>query len=851
MSSRRSSPLAFSWLPLPLFLSLFLSLFFFIALPVTAQGDEAAGDGNADAGDAAEQKPPTMAELAYADALEVFRGGKRKKQSKREFKRECEELFQRIVDEYPDTNERIASVYCRSLCQAKQARYERAIEGIEEFLAMPSDSVPPVRAYLLLGECRYKMRRWDEAAQPFEKVIADFPDSALIPEALFWLGLCLREGQRFDEAWKHWEALQLSYENSPYVQKASLETLVPAAERIAPHVQGYKKLRRKARRPEDEQLQELELYLKEIGKVQGEESEKFLLKVLTSEKGDLQQSAVEPLLNVSGPRATRKLLEQLGKFAPDTRREAFHALQAFQLKGLPLEKLLAKHTHEDRFLQVRNAALELLGRIDSLEAVTLIVDSVQNEAKAASRPSLTQDTYTRKNISVIRALRDTREEAALEYLYTTLKSPETPLVRRMVIADALGHTRGAGAPTALTAVLAEREGLGQIALQSLGRLRDRDTLIPILNELKNRGDDFEFQLAVLEVIGLMPEPPPADDLLALGQHREADFRIQWLLCVKNFLNDPAVLRGVLKYFEDPDWQVRQAAIEIIGGFRNFDVIDTLIRRLAEEPEKALRPIIRERLALITGSDYGDDVAVWQEYWKQAKDRWHELEKARQKRAAKRAGDGSVAKQPGFQTGLYFGLRIEANNVLFLIDGSASMGAEVTVLGADTQPVTMTKMAVAREELVAALSGLDEDKRFNVAVFRNDHMVAFPKARKPTSKAIDTTESWLMGLTPKGNTDLYGVMKWAMDVENVGAIFLLSDGDPTGVGTITDTKTILEKIMEKNRTRDIAIYTVSLGVKSELMRSLAKLNYGKYVRAGIFGVEIEGQDNDGGNGGVDF
>ena len=197
----------------------------------------------------------------------------------------------------------------------------------------------------------------------------------------------------------------------------------------------------------------------------------------------------------------------------------------------------------------------------------------------------------------------------------------------MVIADALGHTRGAGAPTALTAVLAEREGLGQIALQSLGRLRDRDTLIPILNELKNRGDDFEFQLAVLEVIGLMPEPPPADDLLALGQHREADFRIQWLLCVKNFLNDPAVLRGVLKYFDDPDWQVRQAAIEIIGGFRNFDVIDTLIRRLAEEPEKALRPIIRERLALITGSDYGDDVAVWQEYWKQAKDRWHELEKA--------------------------------------------------------------------------------------------------------------------------------------------------------------------------------------------------------------------------------
>ena len=63
--------------------------------------------------------------------------------------------------------------------------------------------------------------------------------------------------------------------------------------------------------------------------------------------------------------------------------------------------------------------------------------------------------------------------------------------------------------------------------------------------------------------------------------------------------------------------------------------------------------------------------------------------------------------------------------------------------------------------------------------------------------------------------------------DVDTIYLLSDGAPSA-GKHTAPGEILREIRRKNRSRQIAINTISLG-RSDLMKKLAEQNGGVYVQ----------------------
>ena len=81
------------------------------------------------------------------------------------------------------------------------------------------------------------------------------------------------------------------------------------------------------------------------------------------------------------------------------------------------------------------------------------------------------------------------------------------------------------------------------------------------------------------------------------------------------------------------------------------------------------------------------------------------------------------------------------------------------------------------------------------------------------------------------TNVYETLIFAMEDPKVNTIYFLSDGAPT-MGTYTDTKTILEKVAEKNQARKVKIHTIGFHLKpaeEELMRQLAEQNYGQFVK----------------------
>ena len=66
------------------------------------------------------------------------------------------------------------------------------------------------------------------------------------------------------------------------------------------------------------------------------------------------------------------------------------------------------------------------------------------------------------------------------------------------------------------------------------------------------------------------------------------------------------------------------------------------------------------------------------------------------------------------------------------------------------------------------------------------------------------------------------------MKGVDTVFLLSDGVP-GSGKYVATKDILRAVRRLNQTRRIAIHGIAIGQDSDLLKSLAIENGGKYVR----------------------
>ncbi|MCI0650826.1 MAG: VWA domain-containing protein [Planctomycetes bacterium] len=771
--------------------------------------------------------PAALAEQSYAEALAFYTKGKGADEPLRLWLRTCEEKFEDVIIAHPGTDGALAALYCRSLCQSRQNRIEIAIEGLIEFRGHASDYVPAARGTLLLADCYSKLRSWEKAIALREEVLGANGAGEDAPETLYSLGRDLRDLGKLDDAKNAWARLHEGFPESKAAERATAkaDTLKPPAARLQPLRAKLQREfeRMSARRGKDQDdgsvFERIEALLLEVGEIHAPEAEQYLLKLFNSGPPEARQLVIKPLLAVASQASLKGILRQLPKLEPHVQRDFLEHTQPFQLEGLPLEEQFRPWLAEGAEPAVKSAALLLLGRIGTLAATNLLLDCLERtepiDITYLERPEIRY---------VVGALRDLRRAEALDRLAVVLRDANETMLRRTVAATALGASRHAEGTAALAAIVGEMNGatLTLAALDSLKRRRAASAADAILRGLVLRKDQHVVRQVAIETLVQLDAPLASEPLLALGSITEQKFRLLWIgLVAKNAHRDECVAR-LIGALADPVWQIREVAIQASAAVRKIEVIDALIARLAVE-EPALASTIGAALAALTGENLGADALLWRDYWSVARPRWQALEdEARKVGSFVRGGSG--------RTAVYYGLEVTGKHVVFLIDGSASMKLEITVPDHKGGETTLVRMALAREELAAALSKLPPDVEFNVVIFQEGVKPLWPVMQKATGANIDRANAFVRSIEPGGATNIFDALELAMKLKYIETIFLLSDGDPTA-GKILEPEDIIEELMRLNRERKVAIHTIALGTESDFLARLARLNFGRSVRAG--------------------
>jgi len=264
------------------------------------------------------------------------------------------------------------------------------------------------------------------------------------------------------------------------------------------------------------------------------------------------------------------------------------------------------------------------------------------------------------------------------------------------------------------------------------------------------------------------------------------------------------------------WQVRLSAGEALGEQRVGSAIEPLIRALEREDNGRVQAAMAEALFGLTGINLGRDGTRWRKWWEKQGERF--AVPALPPRSKNPLGK-SVLK-PGTKTVSFYGIPVRSSRIVFVLDRSGSMSAR-------DRTDNSTRLERAKLELLRTVDGLPLGTDANVVVFgtgaREWRNGLLPLNRK-NRRAI---KGFLDDIVPEGATDMYDALALALSDPNVEAVFLLSDGSPTG--KFQGYQEMLDAVAALNRVRRVRIHCIALGHESRLLRDLAKQHDGAYER----------------------
>ena len=272
---------------------------------------------------------------------------------------------------------------------------------------------------------------------------------------------------------------------------------------------------------------------------------------------------------------------------------------------------------------------------------------------------------------------------------------------------------------------------------------------------------------------------------------------------------PAKIRTALRHRV---WRMRWAAIDACRRWRSAKAVDLLIERLPKEKGRLRRDLLAA-LHELTGTAIPYSPADWKKWWSHARASFDP-------KAARRTGGSTVVSVPS--QGQYFGFEVVSDRVTFIVDVSGSMTTRLQYDGK-----TATRIEIMQDQLLELIADLTNDTRLNVYFFRDTYDRLFRSLKRVSKSGRRLVEAFVRRSQARGGTNIYDPLANALHDDNVDTIYLLSDGD-TGSGKFVDTKDILRAIRRLNRSRMVQINTIAIGKDSELLRELARANFGTYI-----------------------
>lgn len=379
-------------------------------------------------------------------------------------------------------------------------------------------------------------------------------------------------------------------------------------------------------------------------------------------------------------------------------------------------------------------------------------------------------------------------------------------------------------------IMAE-EIVRRAVVEALGAATDSAAVSRMIREAKGSAAAWSVRAALCEGLGLVPADG-VTEALADRLVKDADARVRLAAAVALGLRTPAPVDVLQSGMQDKDWRVRAETIRAIGASKSKDAVAPLIEAMERE-EGRLRGDAREALKACTGLDKGDDPKGWKAWW-----------------VAQAAGSpAAAAVTPSGDTLVkYYGIPVTSKRLVFLLDHSGSMQEPAAWQGVVTEATPLSgspkdglpplparppggrKWDVAVWELSRVLYRLPPDAAFNVICFDHEYISWQPRLQRASPAAKRSALEFLQGVQPAGLTNLFdpleraftmgvgpGVVPAKTSVDDVDTIYIVTDGIPN-LGQVPEPLRILQKVMEMNRYRRIAIHTVWIGIKPGIVRA---------------------------------
>ncbi len=328
-------------------------------------------------------------------------------------------------------------------------------------------------------------------------------------------------------------------------------------------------------------------------------------------------------------------------------------------------------------------------------------------------------------------------------------------------------------------------------------------------------------------------------LVALARSADPLARATALRGLRPFVGEPGVFELTKTATEDKAWSIRLAAYAAIARAPSDVAIPFLVAAVQREKgEIALA--IDAMLDSLTGQSFQDEPKGWSVWWKD-----HEKAVLDGTFEPDERHDATRGDQGTFDS--FFRIPVESLNVLFTIDYSSSMEAELTRDDARADAVRTayklpaTRLGWAQAETIRALKSLPVEARFNLVVY-SDRVKRFSdKSQFATDSNKRNAISWLLNQPTGWLTNIYDALKtsfgdvhgktgtgaWFADLPDT--IFFLTDGTPTR-GRFQDDASLARLLRQWNAVVGACIHTVGIGDEhdAELLATLAETTGGLYI-----------------------
>jgi len=352
---------------------------------------------------------------------------------------------------------------------------------------------------------------------------------------------------------------------------------------------------------------------------------------------------------------------------------------------------------------------------------------------------------------------------------------------------------------------------------------DEDT-VEALEKMLDRSDDDLTTQAGMQALSAILEGDPS-----WIERLEEYARGESVLIRNGALAELARVQGMEVFdlldesLAHPNWSTRLAAARALASLRTPEAVGAIIGRLEHEEGLQLTRFL-DLLFRLTGQPFDRNLSAWQAWWEREGEGFEVISEAEYQR---RLEEEEARRLKQVTTTQFFGIQIESERVIFIIDVSGSM-SELTApryAGEKGEP----RIEVAKRELIAAIEALEPGTLFNVIIFSGG--VGYwldGDISESDGVSREEAKEFVERLGTGGGTNLYGALEAAFEDPDVDTIFVLSDGEPS-VGDVIDPKAIRRHVALWNQNRGIVIHSIAVGGSLQVLEWIAEDSGGTYVR----------------------